>query len=443
MRRALSLLLTAALLCCLMAACKVGDTAEGSLFYYLIDAAEAGRMETLFQTEQRQLDNSRPWKERIQMYLTGPVDDALRNPFPRDLTVLSAAWEESEQCITLRLSEEYTQLTGIGRTLANACLVWTLTEFDGIERVKLYCENNEDLMDGNPSLSRELFHSSANLTEKEHTLRIYFADENQRYLIPTTRKVVSSENLPIYVIYQLLEGPGEEGLLATMPKATRLLNFQLEDGIATVDFSSDFLTNRPRTELGERMTLYSLVNSLTELDGIAGVRLLVEGSPLEYYQYFRLPETLRRCETAIGPVRTGINEFDATLYYGSWSSEFLAAEPTRIVRDDTRSPGEQIVRALLDSEPANGLVNLMPAGTRLITVDMLEGICYIDVSKEFANIGGGYAAERQTVHALVASVCSINSIHSVVLTIEGGTVTLPNYDLSGALSPAPGWFFPS
>ena len=49
------------------------------------------------------------------------------------------------------------------------------------------------------------------------------------------------------------------------------------------------------------------------------------------------PETLERCESAFGPVRTGINEFDATLYFGSWSTEFLAAAPTRIIRDDTRS----------------------------------------------------------------------------------------------------------
>jgi len=442
MRRSLCIVL---IFCCLLGlcACTQSEQPEGHPFYYLAEETEVGKGATLFRTEQRQVDSSRPWKERIQMYLTGPVDASLRNPFPRDLTVTAATLREEDGVMELTLSEEYAQLTGIGLTLANSCLVWTLTEYDEVHQVELYCESGANLMDGNRYLTRELFRPSADTAEKEYTCRIYFTDAEQRYLIPAVRKVVASENLPIYILYQLLDGPQEDGLIPTMPKSTRLLDFRLEDGIATVNLSEEFVTNRPRTELGERMTLYSIVNSLTELDNIDGVRLLVEGEPIDYYQYFRMPEVLVRCETAIGPVRTGINEFDATLYFGSWSTEFLAAEPMRVVRDDTRSPGEMIVRTLLDSEPVNGLIDLMPEGVQLLSADTIEGVCYLDLSKEFANITGGYAAERQAVHALVASVCSINDIDAVMLTIEGGAVTLPSFDLSEPLSPQPGWFFPS
>ena len=45
--------------------------------------------------------------------------------------------------------------------------------------------------------------------------------------------------------------------MATMPRDTRLLGFSLEDGIATVDLSGEFIENRPRMELAERMTIYS------------------------------------------------------------------------------------------------------------------------------------------------------------------------------------------
>ncbi len=439
MKKVWLLLLPLLLLC----GCSHKSEEGGVSFYYLAAEVEIGSTSELFQTELRQMDETRPWKERVQLYLTGPVDENLRNPFPRNVTVRSATLREKEQVLELTLSQEYAQLTGIGRTLANACLTLTLTEYASVERIELHCDNGEDLMDGNSYLSRDLFESKAEQTNKEYICRIYFTDESQRYLIPALRKVVASENLPIYVLHQLLEGPTEEGYVATMPRDTRLLGFSLEDGIATVDLSGEFIENRPRMELAERMTIYSLVNSLTELDGIDRVQILVEGQAVDYYQYMRLPETLERCESAIGPVRTGINEFDATLYFGSWSTEFLAAAPTRIIRDDTRSQGEQIVRALLEAEPVNGLVNLMPEGTNLLSVDTIEGVCYIDLSKEFANIPGGFAAERLAVNALVASVCSIESISSVVLTIEGGSVTLPNFDLSETLRPLPSWFFPA
>lgn len=443
MKRLISWLMLMTFFCGVLAACDQNPETEGCSFYYLSSEADNGWTDTLFQAEQRQLDGSRPWKERIQLYLTGPVDDTLRNPFPRNVKVLSAILREEQHSMEILLSEEYAQLTGIGRTLANACLVWTLTEYAEVDQIILSCENGEELMGGSQSLSREMFRDSATRTEKEYTCRIYFTDESYRYLLPTTRVVVASENLPLYVIYQLLDGPTEDGLVATMPKSTRLLGFQLEDGVATVNLSEEFMENRPRGELQERMTLYSLVNSLTELDGIESVRILVEGQSLEYYQYFQMPRQFVRCETVIGPVSTGINEFDATLYYGSWSNEILAAEPTRIPRDDTRSPGEQIVRTLLAAEPVNGLYNLIPEGTQLLSADTIEGVCYIDLSAEFAEITGGYATERMAVHALVASLCSIDSIESVVLSIAGGTVTLSGFDLREPLSPQSNWFFPS
>ena len=41
------------------------------------------------------------------------------------MTVRSATLREKEQVLELTLSQEYAQLTGIGRTLANACLTLT------------------------------------------------------------------------------------------------------------------------------------------------------------------------------------------------------------------------------------------------------------------------------------------------------------------------------
>ena len=446
MKRALTLALAClqALLCL---ACTAQPAQEGNaLFYYLAPYGELEQLEPLIQTESRQLPPNASLEKQIQTYLYGPLDPSLRSPFPNGVQVVSLSLDENTHVLRLVLSQEYAGLSGLQLSLANACLTWTLTENPAVEQVCVYSENNEGVMNGARYLTRDQFLTEAEAPKQEFSFRLYFADENQRYLIPEVRRVVDTESdsVGVYILHQLMDGPTPgTGTWRTIPQGTRLLGFRVEDGVAQVDFSSEFIENKPATELGERMTIYSVVDSLTELDSIDSVTFLVEGKKLEYYRYMRLSRPLVRDESAIGPVQTGINEFDATLYYQSWSSEFLAAVPTRIRRDDTVSMAERIVRTLIESEPVNDLHNLMPAGTELRSIDTIEGVCYVDLSAEFGQIAGGYSMERLAVNALVASLCSIDSIHSVVLSIEGGAGGMRYYDLSYPIRPLSSWFFPS
>lgn len=441
----------AALLACLMVllcgACTAQQEQEGDvLFYYLTPSSGQEQPDTLFQAEHRQLLPNATLEKQIQTYLYGPLDKSLRNPFPNGVEVVSASLDEQSGLLRLILSQEYAGLSGLQLSLANACLIWTLTENQTVERVRIYSADGDNLMNGARYLSRDQFLAEAETPEQEFSFRLYFADENQRYLIPEVRHIVNAESdsAGVYILHQLLEGPTPDmGTKKTIPQGTRLLGFRVENGVAQVDFSSEFVENKPESELGERLTLLSIVNSLTELDSIDAVTFLVEGKKLEFYRYMRLAHPLVRDELAIGPVQTGINEFDATLFYQSWSTEFLAAVPTRIRRDDTVSMAERIVRTLLESSPVNGLHNLMPKGTELRSIDTIEGVCYVDLSEEFGQVAGGYSMERLTVNALVASLCSIDSIDSVVLSIEGSAAGMNYYDLSHPIKPLSSWFFPS
>lgn len=418
----------------------------GAAAYYLLEQEDRTTGVSLLEQEERSDLTGLSLESYVQKYLAGPMDASLRNPFPRELRLLKIEYHQVEKELQLVLSEEYTELSPLAKTLANACLVWTLTELEDVERVRLLSNSGADLMDGESWLTRDMYLIEPNMTEQEVTYNVYFTDHQSRYLIAEVRHVIPSESdsLGTHILYQLLDGPhADSDLQTTIPRGTRLLGFAVSNGLATVDLSEEFLINKPQTELAERMTVYSIVNSLTELDSIDRVRIYVEGMPQTFYRYLRLDEPLVRDETAIGPVRTGINELDATLYYQSWSLEYLAAVPTRIERDDPRPLGELVVRKLLSSEPVNGLTNLMPAGTKLLSLETIERVCYVDFSKEFANISGGTSAEWQTVRAVVASLCSIPGIDAVVLTIEGGTVRLPNVDLSNPISPDSNWFFPS
>jgi germination protein M len=69
-----------------------------------------------------------------------------------------------------------------------------------------------------------------------------------------------------------------------MPIGSKLNNVYVEGDIAFVDFSKEFVDNHPGGSLGEYNTIYSIVNSITEIDGIEQVVFLIDGKRQNAYK---------------------------------------------------------------------------------------------------------------------------------------------------------------
>jgi len=115
--------------------------------------------------------------------------------------------------------------------------------------------------------------------EQQETVKLYFSDDQAMYLKPEVRQVtVQGEVLADIVVQELIKGPKEKGLQATIPAETKLLSLKIADGVAYVNLSKDIQAKHWGGSTGEIMTVYSIVNTLADLNvGIEKVQLLVEG----------------------------------------------------------------------------------------------------------------------------------------------------------------------
>jgi len=114
------------------------------------------------------------------------------------------------------------------------------------------------------------------------TITVYFSDGDAMYLKPEQRTLDDSGLSQVeMVIGELIEGPLDERLVKTVPANARLLRVWLDGEVAYVDFSREFQTEHWGGSAGDTFTLYSIVNSLTELAGINAVQFLVEGEVQE------------------------------------------------------------------------------------------------------------------------------------------------------------------
>ncbi len=113
-------------------------------------------------------------------------------------------------------------------------------------------------------------------------LVLYFADDMGEYLHPEVREVVLNGSTPAeMIVRELIDGPKKDSLFSPIPKTTELLGLKISDRTAEVNFSRDIQTDHAGGTASEVFTIYSIVNSLTEMEEIDRVWILVEGEAVE------------------------------------------------------------------------------------------------------------------------------------------------------------------
>lgn len=119
-----------------------------------------------------------------------------------------------------------------------------------------------------------------NRENKVHVL-LYFPDKNAIYLVPEDRYAVLNDSIEKTVVLELLKGSTGKNKNNPIPKGTRLLSISKNNDTITVNFSKEISQNHPGGSTGEMMTVYSIVNSLTEIPGVKKVKFQIEGKDIK------------------------------------------------------------------------------------------------------------------------------------------------------------------
>ena len=108
-------------------------------------------------------------------------------------------------------------------------------------------------------------------------LTLYFAAEDGKSLVETKQSVVYSSNLAVdrLVVDKLIEGPQSVGAYATINPDTAVNVVTTLDGVCYVDLGNEFLNKI--TNVTDEVMIYSIVDSLTALNGINKVQILIDG----------------------------------------------------------------------------------------------------------------------------------------------------------------------
>lgn len=438
MKRILCFLLTLTLLTCL-AACGADGPEDPGNFYYLRTEAQYEGTDGIIAPEERELNGLRgDIGPLLEAYLQGPADKDLESPFPRDTVLLD--WQMIRGSLHLNLNDTFAQLSGIDLSLACACLARTCLELTDATTIRIRA--NGAMLNGSTYVilsNDNLFLADDSLDKLRTDLTLYYTDKYRRYLLGHSISVnlAAQDDVVSYLVEQLMTAPSGMGLVSALPSGTKLLGSRISDGVCTLDFSMDFELNAFPQSYAQRTTLLSLVNTLTQLEDIQKVEFHIEGSLMARYRQLNISKAMVFDESIIGPVRTGVNEFDATLYLSNGSELYLAAIPTRIRNTASVSQAELVVAQLISYQNENGFYSTIPDNTQLHSVTVEDGLCTIDLSAEFLTETDQL---RLSVRSIIASVCALEGIDSARITIDGQTPEGDYRDLFQPLTPNSNWY---
>lgn len=225
----------------------------------------------------------------------GPKNSSYKKSIPDSVNILEAVIDKETKTVNVDLSSEYNQLKASDAVFSRVALVYTLTSLDFVQKVKVLADGQELLKANGEVMGAESKDdiSIGDIISPEpvnqETVKLYFASKDLSGLITEEREIKYNPNQAItskakYIMEQLIAGPKNSELLATVPSQTKIRDVRIRDGVCYVDLSKDFVDQHPGGSTNEYLTIESIVNSLTEIDEVKKVQFLVEGEQQQEYK---------------------------------------------------------------------------------------------------------------------------------------------------------------
>ncbi|SDZ98641.1 Signal transduction histidine kinase [Lachnospiraceae bacterium NK3A20] len=226
-------------------------------------------------------DTQKILSELMEQLSSPPSDVTLESPI-QNFTV--NFWVVNEGVVTIDFSKEYRKQDKIHEILVRAAIVNTLCQNNLAGSVTFTCEG-EPLTDADGvqigAQTADMFINNTGREiqnyERVH-LHLYFANANGDQLVDTYRTVVYNSNISLerLVVEQVLKGPNSDIVFPTLNSDTKILSVTTRDGVCYVNLDQTFLTEP--YNVTPQAAIYSLVNSLTELNTVRYVQISIDGN---------------------------------------------------------------------------------------------------------------------------------------------------------------------
>ena len=201
---------------------------------------------------------------------------------PVDVRVENVSFQEGEMIVYF--SDNYVSMDPTTEAMYRTAVVKTLSQIEGVDFVCFRDSQDVITLDSGRKLSslksEDYVDDSNDIRDDTRWMNVglYYTNEDGDALVRTDTNIAynSNETVEKMIVSRLTEGPVEAGLYPVIPEDTKILGVSLRNGVCYVNFDGEFLTGN--VNASGNLPVYSVVNSLCELDGVNEVRIMIDGS---------------------------------------------------------------------------------------------------------------------------------------------------------------------
>ncbi len=264
------------------------------------------------------------------------------------------------------------------------------------------------------------FSFRSRITGKETVLKLYYYDPIGKELVPVKEKIMLPENstLAVEKVVDALKNPPQKDLFSPLNSNTVVRSANVKDHLCTIDLNDESTKFTELSVRKEAIRVYGLVNSLTELQSIDSVRILIDGKKKMYFNhYIRIDMPLLHYSDVLPDGK------EIFLYFPDANENNLLLEKREVVsHSDPVILAKEIVRELLYGS-LQGLPQLLPANTKINNFYIRSGgTAVIDFSSDILKHPLGTHNENLAVLSLVNSLTELPDITSVQILIDGKVI---------------------
>jgi germination protein M len=210
------------------------------------------------------------------------------------------------------------------------------------------------------------------------------------------------------------------GLRPLLPTDAKILGMSIVDGIAKVDFNNALL--ECKDALSESNMIQGLVMTLSGFSTIDKVQFMFNGQILEKMPHGTL------VGSPIGPMDLNLEMSDdvageaskVNIYFHSRSvSQFDYLVPVTRVTSSMHPTLENTIEEWLKGPVDKDNMTLdLPYDTKLLGIQMKDGVTYINFSKEFNNIASDPKSEEMVLRALKLITSHYPEVEQLKILVE-------------------------
>lgn len=218
-------------------------------------------------------------------------------------------------------------------------------------------------------------------------------------------------------IGKLLSEPEVEGLHSPFPEGVKLVGIDYSGDVVTVHLSEEY-----GEMFGEDLAAANVCTVLTlcGIDGVNAVSITVDGKQHPAISVDRFTaDSVVTGDFSFKPV-----EFQALLYFSDGNTEYVVEENKNIIIRENESIAKYVVEELIkgpdEDSSAEGYKRIIHPDAKLLKIEIVNNICYVNFSKEFLEgIRKSRAIEVQTLYSITNSLCALDGINGVQYLVEG------------------------